>query len=174
MTEETNFRIEPLPGGGFAVRSDSNRFGKQDIVFEDFDRSGCLRYIESRQDTPEPSFYIIKDLSSWVREDAVSSEVNRFDGLEEAIAHFKASPAVPDRSIPAGMTTLTLGASIEGRDMDILHVRGGHNHLVKDFMRFSRFNTNHRFLGALRQIHRELGFADLTAATVQGYEFSDR
>ena len=47
---EYNFRIRELSAGRFAVVSDSERFGADQVVFESFRRGECVDYVTQRRD----------------------------------------------------------------------------------------------------------------------------
>lgn len=46
---EYNFRIRELGAGRFAVVSDSERFGADQVVFESFRRCECVDYVTQRR-----------------------------------------------------------------------------------------------------------------------------
>lgn len=64
---EYNFRIRELGAGRFAVVSDSERFGADQVVFESFRRGECVDYVTQRRDPGKWNYYVIEDLSSWIR-----------------------------------------------------------------------------------------------------------
>ena len=64
---EYNFRIRELGVGRFAVVSDSERFGADQVVFESFRRGECVDYVTQRRDPGKWNYYVIEDLSSWIR-----------------------------------------------------------------------------------------------------------
>ena len=59
---EYNFRIRELGAGRFAVVSDSERFGADQVVFESFRRGECVDYVTQRRDPGKWNYYVIEDL----------------------------------------------------------------------------------------------------------------
>lgn len=56
-----------MGAGRFAVVSDSERFGADQVVFESFRRGECVDYVTQRRDPGKWNYYVIEDLSSWIR-----------------------------------------------------------------------------------------------------------
>ena len=171
---ETNFKIQSLPNnGGFVVRSDSERFGNNEIVFQGISYDECLNYIAERIDNITPHYYVIKDLASW-RSDVWEhgkkpqrSEVERFDTVEEAIAKFneykgmdylKENITNPDNNNP--MRRLVLGVSyspVKMSEMDLLHTEADKTLLLSDAIGerengYEVFMTNSLFIRDLNKI----------------------
>lgn len=170
---ETNFKIQPVDNGGFVVRSDSERFGNNEIVFQGISYDECLGYIAERTDNITPHYYVIKDLASW-RHDVWEqgnaperSAVERFDTVEEAIAKFneykgmdylKESVINPDNNEP--MRRLALGVSYEPvqmAELDLLHTEADKTLLLSDAIGerengYERFMTNDKFIRDLNKI----------------------
>lgn len=94
---ESNFKIQSLENGQeFVVRSDSERFGENEIVYQSTNYEDCLNYIDERIDNIKPSYYVIKDLASW-RSDVwenppEQSTIERFDNVDEAINVYQNLP----------------------------------------------------------------------------------
>lgn len=170
---ETNFKIQPVDNGGFVVRSDSERFGNNEIVYEGISYDECLDYIAERTDNITPHYYVIKDLASWrhdVWEQGKAPErsaVERFDTVEEAIAKFneykgmdylKESVINPDNNKP--MRRLALGVSYEPvqmAELDLLHTEADKTLLLSDAIGerengYERFMTNDKFIKDLNKI----------------------
>lgn len=170
---ETNFKIQPVDNGGFVVRSDSERFGNNEIVFQGISYDECLGYIAERTDNITPHYYVIKDLASWrhdVWEQGKAPErsaVERFDTVEEAIAKFneykgmdylKESVINPDNNEP--MRRLALGVSYEPvqmAELDLLHTEADKTLLLSDAIGerengYERFMTNDKFIRDLNKI----------------------
>lgn len=60
-TQESNFKIKKTTNGTYLVRSDSERFGKDEITYESTKRLDCLNYIAQRRPEQQLRFYIIPD-----------------------------------------------------------------------------------------------------------------
>lgn len=170
---ETNFKIQPVENGGFVVRSDSERFGNNEIVFQGISYDECLNYIAERTDNITPHYYVIKDLASWrsdVWEQGQAPErsaVERFDTVEEAIAKFneykgmdylKENIINPDNNEP--MRRLALGVSynpVQMAEMDLLHTEADKTLLLSDAIGerengYESFVTNSKFIQDLNKI----------------------
>ena len=65
FTEE-NFVIGKSMSENYIVLSDSERFGKQAIVYENPDRNKCIDYIEDRKPAKKPSYYVIDNLKDFM------------------------------------------------------------------------------------------------------------
>lgn len=169
---ESNFKIQPTKdGNGFIVRSDSERFGENAVVFQGLNYQECLQYISDRSDNIEPSYYVIKDLASW-RSDVWEappqmSAVERFSTVDEAIARFNEYRAmdylkqeVVDPQTKEPMRRLALGVSYnphEMAEMDLLQVQGDKTLLISDAISerengYERFMTNKNFIRDLNKI----------------------
>lgn len=168
---ESNFKIQPLENG-CVVRSDSERFGNNEIVFQGISYDECLNYISERVDNITPAYYVIKDLVSWrsdVREQygLENSAIERFESLEAAINKFneykvmdylKQEVLNPDTKKPA--RRLVLGVSYnphQPAEMDLLHTESNKTLLISDIVGerefgYERFMTNDKFIRDLRVI----------------------
>ena len=171
---ESNFKIQPVKNG-FLVRSDSKRFGKNEIVFMGISYDECLQYIDDRIDNIEPSYYVIKDLASWrndVWEKAPEkSKVERFATVEEAIEQFIRYQAmdylkekIVDPYTKEPMRRLALGVSYTPHkmaEMDLLHVESGKVLLISDALAerengYEGFMTNSKFVRDLNKIAADI------------------
>lgn len=167
---ESNFKIQPVENG-FLVRSDSRRFGKNEIVFQGISYAECLQYIDDRINNIEPSYYVIKDLASWrndVWEKAPEkSKVERFATVEETIEQFNKylvmdylKEEVIDSYTKEPMRRLALGVSYTPHkmaEMDLLHVESGKVLLISDAVAereygYESFMTNSKFIRDLNKI----------------------
>lgn len=167
---ESNFKIQPVENG-FLVRSDSERFGKNEIVFQGISYDECLQYIDSRVENIEPSYYVIKDLASWrndVWEKAPEkSKVERFTTVEEAIEKFNEylvmdylKEEIVDPYTKEPMRRLALGVSYTPHkmaEMDLLHVESDKVLLISDAVAerengYEGFMTNSKFIRDLNKI----------------------
>ena len=169
---ESNFKIQPLENG-CVVRSDSERFGNNEIVFQGISYDECLNYISERVDNYKPSYYVIKDLASWrgdVRELyglERSSNIERFDSVDDAIDKFNEYKAmdylkqeVLDPQTNKPMRRLALGVSYNpnySAEMDLLHTESNKTLLISDIVGerefgYERFMTNDKFIRDLNVI----------------------
>lgn len=193
---EKNFKIQPL-GNGFVVRSDSERFGENEIVFQGINYKECLKYVGEREEPIEPSYYVIKDISSWrsdIREiyHLERSDIERFPSVEEAIAVFnrykemdylKQNVTEPGTEQP--MRRLVLGMSYEPhqpRELDLLHTEGAKTLLISDIVGerengYERFMTNEKVIRDLNAITKAIAideysyYRDLTLAELAERKF---
>lgn len=173
LFNETNFKIQSVDNGGFVVRSDSERFDNNEIVYQGISYDECLNYIAERTDNITPHYYVIKDLASWrsdVWEQGQAPErsaVERFDTVEEAIAKFneykgmdylKENIINPDNNEP--MRRLALGVSynpVQMAEMDLLHTEADKTLLLSDAIGgrengYESFMTNSKFIQDLNKI----------------------
>lgn len=172
LYNETNFKIQPLENG-FVVRSDSERFGKNEIVYEGINYNECLDYISARIDNIQPAYYVIRDLASWradVRELyglERSSNIERFESVVAAIGKFNLyknmdylNQEVLDPQTNEPMRRLALGVSYNPHfpaEMDLLHTEGNKTLLISDIVGerefgYERFMTNDKFIRDLSVI----------------------
>lgn len=177
---EKNFKIQPIENGqSFFVRSDSERFGNNEIVFQGTSYDACLKYIDERVDNIEPSYYVIKDLASW-RSDVWDnpperSVIERFDTVEQAIEKFneyrgmdylKQDVVEPYTNKP--MRRLALGVSYaptEMAEMDLLHVESNKTLLISDAVAtrdscYEKFMVNSNFIRDLNKITEDIHIDD--------------
>lgn len=182
-TQESNFQIEKTSNNTYVVRSDSERFGKNEITYESPNREDCLEYIAQRRPERQFRFYIIPDLMSWSMPAYFDEQtpIEKYDSLQEAVARFQElypqsyNAEVTDRnSVGLTYARLTLGMewSEKGKlpgAIDLIHVRKGQgdhathdNDVMKDlcddFTRVESFNTDRRLLAMLRQLEHEISF----------------
>lgn len=166
---ESNFKIQVLDNS-FVVRSDSERFGKNEIVFQGISYAECLGYITERVEDLPCNYYVIKDLASWRsdlwEEPPERSLVERFDTVEAAIVKFieykrmdylKQDIINPDNNMP--MRRLALGVShpVRMMEMDLLHTEGEKTLLISDIVGerqdgFEGFMVNSNFIRDLNKI----------------------
>lgn len=166
---ESNFKIQVLDNS-YVVRSDSERFGNNEIVFQGISYAECLGYIAERVENIQCNYYVIKDLASWRSdlwaEPPERSLVERFNTVEAAIAKFmeykrmdylKQNIINPDNNMP--MRRLALGVSDPAciREMDLLHTEGGKTLLISDIVGerqngFDGFMVNNNFIRDLNKI----------------------
>lgn len=168
---EKNFIIQTLENG-FVVRSDSDRFGMNEIVFQGINYKECLNYISKRIENRKPTYYVIKDLSSWrsdIRElyKLENSDIERFDMLDEAIHKFNEykrqdylKQEIVDPETGKPMRRLALGVSCIG-EMDLLHTEGEKTLLISDIVAerkngYETFMTNEKFIRDLNRIVKEI------------------
>lgn len=166
---ETNFRIEEVEQSNYLVYSDSERFGKNAIVFQGINYNECLDYIVKNGDIPKPSYYIIKDLKTWATPGEERSKLERFSSVEEAIQKYQEYRKLPYNEEVSfnwenePFARLTMGASIGPRsEIDIIHVYNGSDDLVSDFTRIDVFKTNKYFIEDLNKINKEIGLDNIT------------
>lgn len=172
---ESNFKIQSLDNG-FVVRSDSERFGNNEIVFQGITYDECLNYISERVDNITPAYYVIKDLASWrvdIRDQygLENSAIERFEFLEAAINKFneykvmdylKQEVLNPDTKKPA--RRLVLGVSYnphQPAEMDLLHTESSKTLLISDIVSerengYERFMTNDKFIRDLNVITKKV------------------
>ena len=139
-TVERHFLIQKT-NNTYLVRSDSDRFGKNEITYQSGNREDCLNYIAQRRPERQIRFYIIPDLMSWSQPDYFQQRtpIEKYDSLQEAVARFQElfpqeyNAEVTDRN-SAGLTyaRLTLGMewTEQGKHpgaVDLIHVRKGQN-----------------------------------------------
>lgn len=173
--KESNFKIQTCENG-FLVRSDSARFGNNEIVYQGISYEECLGYIGERVDNIEPTYYVIKDLASWrgdVRQRYFleKSEIERFETVEGAIKKFNEYKEMdylkqivinPDSGSPA--RRLVFGVSYaphEMAELDLLHTENDKTLLISDIVEerengYERFMTNSNFIRDLNKIANEI------------------
>ena len=175
-TQESNFRIEKTHNNTYAVRSDSERFGKNEITYESPNREDCLNYIAQRRPERQIRFYVIPDLMTWATNAHPQTPIEKYDSLQEAVARFQELFAQPYNAeatdlnsvgLPYARLTLGMEWSENGKRpgaIDLIHVRKEQrrNSVVKDlcddFTRVESFNTDRRLMAMLRQLEHEIGF----------------
>lgn len=166
---EKNFKIQVLDNS-FVVRSDSDRFGTNEIVFQGISYAECLDYIEERTGNIPCTYYVIKDLASWRRDvwdvPPERSLVERFDTVDAAIQKFneykgmdylKQEVINPDNSLP--MRRLVLGVShpTHMAELDLLHTESSKTLLISDIVGerkdgFAGFMVSNNFIRDLNKI----------------------
>ncbi|MDE7194931.1 MAG: SpoVG family protein, partial [Oscillospiraceae bacterium] len=169
---ETNFKIQPTDNNTYVVKSDSKRFGNDEIVFESATRDECVAYVSQRKPPLDWKPYVIEDLRSWADPSAVPkrSEIEYFDTIEGALKRFNELRNMPYNAEKAlntqtgqPMARLTLGMSTSSLAVDILHVRDNKNYLVQDFTSMPEMNTDRNFLDTLAKVTAEVGFERIIA-----------
>lgn len=174
--KQFNFKIQQLSENNFLVRSDSRKYGKNEIVFQGITYNECLDYIDKNTENNPLSYYVIKDLASW-RSDVwqenipEKSEVERFDTVEEAIIKFNEYLSMdylnstiinPDNN--SQMRRLALGVSFHPYgvgEYDLLHTEGKKVLLISDAVGereygYEKFMTNINFINDLNKIVNEI------------------
>ncbi|MDE7423781.1 MAG: pentapeptide repeat-containing protein [Lachnospiraceae bacterium] len=127
---EENFKIDRVGiDGHYAVFSDSERFGKQAIVYENTDRNKCVDYIEQRQPAKEPTYYVIENLHDFAQglnQNIIYSKFEtclqlyqEYSALEECQAQYNKICGI-QKDISDGKTTVVLGVTTGGNDQDII------------------------------------------------------
>lgn len=155
---EYNFRIRELGAGRFAVVSDSERFGADQVVFESFRRGECVDYVTQRRDPGKWNYYVIEDLSSWIRGSENPNPLERFDRFDQAKQRFCELRDRQENDDITDKPHLTMGVGwVGGLDLDVLHVRHGKNVLCDDFTRSSFTNTNCVALAMIEKTVKEIG-----------------
>lgn len=163
MTEK-NPRIEKT-SNSYVVKSDSERFGNDEITFESKSYKECLDYIANHSEITEPKYYVIKDLS-----ENIPDNIKYFDSCEEAIAEFnnlskqdymnevKLKPWDDEPYV-----RLTLGVSKDDMwDMDLVHSTSKDNiYLISDALEprdggFKDVMVNKHFIKDLNKITKNL------------------
>lgn len=177
--EEKNFKIQPIKDvtdiiSGYLVRSDSKRFGQNQIVFQGSTFDECLKYISDKEEPKNPSYYVIKDLASWSsfmeypNGFPEKSPIERFDSVDDAIAKFneykgmdylKEEVMNPQTGEPA--RRLTLGVSLGGGELDLLHTENDKTLILSDILGerengYEGFLTNNKFVGELNKITQNI------------------
>ena len=124
--QETHFRIRQTGENRFAVLSDSERFGADQVVFESFRRGECVDYVTQRRDPGKWNYYVIEDLSSWIRGSENPSPLERFDRFDQAKQRFCELRDQQENDDITDKPHLTMGVGwVGGFDLDVLHVRHG-------------------------------------------------
>ena len=175
--KETNFRIEPTNNNTFIVRSDSERFGNDEIVYEHHNRNKCVDYISDRRmPTKYVGAYIIPDMKTWTIRDSNSqmTPVEHYKSLDEAILranHLLAENDYSDNTINPNSnmpyTRLVIGVEDFGQKcpVDVIHLVAGNKHLVDDCLRRMDISTDQSFLDAIEKISRGIGGVDYVAVS---------
>lgn len=158
---ESNFRIAATEHGTHLVHSDSERFGKDAIVYESHDRMDCVDYITQRRPDSRWQVYVISDLATWARNDNEQAKIEYFDMPHDAITRFEQLLGNSENALCDDMAHLTMGISREDgmSAVDVLHVRDGKNCLIDDFTRASAVNTSRNALNILSEIADRVGFS---------------
>jgi len=158
--KESNFNIEKVNCGNFVVRSDSERFGVQAIVYESYSRMECVEYIARSSKQETPSYYIIEDLNTWANNSPVRSKIERFNTINEAISKFneyRESEARRSKLILNHAKKIVLGVAIGMCEIDVIHATNDTNFIISDFIGISRVNTNKQFLSDMTTFHNNVG-----------------
>lgn len=165
---ERDFHIEPTDNQTYAVYATSERFGADEIVYEDADRNACLDYIAQRRGETHWEYYLIADLRTWVSGNEPSTPIERYSNFAELKARYdelrgmdynaETSERNPSTDNPYARLTIGISSVESPSEIDVLHVRNGENCLVDDFTRVARVNTDSAALEAIATIQREIGF----------------
>lgn len=132
---EENFKIDRVGiDGHYAVFSDSERFGKQAIVYENTDRNKCVYYIEQRQPAMKPTYYVIENLHNFAQGLNQNIVYGTFEECLQLYQEYTALEECQDQynkmcgiqeDISAAKTTVVLGVTTDKNDQDIiLNVKG--------------------------------------------------
>lgn len=133
---EENFKIGRVGiNGHYAVFSDSERFGKQAIVYENTDRNKCVDYIEQRQPAMKPTYYVIENLHDFAQ--GINQNIvygtfeeclqlyQQYSALEECQEKYNKMCGIQE-DISATKTTVVLGVKTGKNDQDIILNMKGH------------------------------------------------
>ena len=114
-----------MGAGRFAVVSDSERFGADQVVFESFRRGECVDYVTQRRDPGKWNYYVIEDLSSWIRGSENPSPLERFDRFDQAKQRFCELRDRQENDDITDKPHLTMGVGwVGGFDLDELRRAG--------------------------------------------------
>lgn len=175
---EHDFSIEQTENKTFVVKSTSERFGENAVVFESAKRDDCMKYIYDRQPSEEKDWkiYIIPDLKTWSYNEMNKTGIEYFStfaGAKKRFNELRAEPCKMDRD--KEFAHLTMGIAHNGKkgDLDILHVRGGENYLVDDFTRKESVNTDMGAMSIIKSAAEEIGFDRVRVFPEKGNGFKD-
>lgn len=149
--QEHNFKIEKTMSGSFIVRSDSERFGKDAIVYENPDRNKCIDYIEERKPAKKPVYYVIDNLKDFM--DGKSQNIFR-GTLEECLEKYSSYVLKYDDTYKNHVTS-TLGVTtgdIVKIDTDLIRCIDGVSYIATDIVRNHEHNSNKYVLNDLNAI----------------------
>ena len=150
-SQEHNFKIEKTMSGSFIVRSDSERFGKEAIVYENPDRNKCIDYIEERKPAKKPVYYVIDNLKDFM--DGKSQNIFR-GTLEECLEKYS-SYVLKYNDKYKNHVTSTLGVTtgdIVKIDTDLIRCINGISYIATDIVRNQEHNSNKYVLNDLNAI----------------------
>lgn len=154
-----NYHIEPTESNTFVVRCDSERFGKNAIVYESYSRDACVEYVSQNNAPREWKYYIIPDLKTWASNTPERTPIEYYDTLNEALERFQQlRPQAYNAETGGSYAHLTFGMESAKAAADLLHVRENQNYLVDDFTRLPELNTDKTVLSALSETARTIGF----------------
>ncbi len=110
--------------------------------------------------------YIIPDLRTWAfpKEYEQQTKIEHYNTFEEAKRRFdelRHKPYIFENAVGSDgqpSARLTLGIEKGTAAFDILHVRGGENVLVTDFIRDKEFSADESLLAVIRKTVAEIGF----------------
>lgn len=135
---EKNFQIEKIKENSYIVRSDSERFGENEIVFQDISYSKCLDYI-ARFVQPKITYYVIDNFPCFCRWTMTEEQkekrknekidISYIDNIEDALALFQKlldekdfSDVVVNKDTGMSVPEIALGVCSEGIDLcDVLY-----------------------------------------------------
>lgn len=150
-SQEHNFKIEKTMSGSFIVRSDSERFGKEAIVYENPDRNKCIDYIEERKPAKKPVYYVIDNLKDFI--DGKSQNILR-GTLEECLEKYS-SYVLKYNDKYKNHVTSTLGVTtgdIVKINTDLIRCIDGVSYIATDIVRNHEHNSNKYILNDLNAI----------------------
>lgn len=113
--------------------------------------------VTAEQDNDKVSYYVIEDLSTWAENSPEKSRLERFDSLPEAIAKFSEYRG-KDMGDKLDMARASLGVSVNGIELDVIHVRNHENCLSLDFTHSKPIEENSQFRNDLQVLYNEVGF----------------
>ena len=159
---ETNFRIEPTNNNTFLVHSDSERFGKDAIVYESHDRDDCVDYISVRRPPmKDVGAYIIPDIKSMVDSNIPSEPIEHYKTVDEAIQRFNELYSArdysddttnPNSGLPYARLVIGIEDAEQQRPVDVIHIMQDNKVLIDDFTRRYDINTDRACLDAIEQV----------------------
>ncbi len=124
---------------------------------EQLEQIHYARELQKHLNRDKVSYYVIEDLSTWADGSPEKSRLERFDSLSEAIARFSEYRGKDAEDKP-DMARTTLGVSVNGIELDVIHVRNQENCLSLDFTHSKPIEENSQFRNDLQVLYNEVGF----------------
>lgn len=169
--QETNFRIEPTSNNTYLVYSDSERFGKDAIVFESWNRDDCVDYVSKRRPPlNDVCAYIVPDLKPMVTREAPVEPIEYYDTVDEAIQRYseiqinkgtqflrECDEINPNSNLPYTRLVIGICNNEHTNPVDVITVQGNKNTLIDDFTRRADINTDRACIDAIKHICEEIG-----------------
>ncbi len=124
---------------------------------EQLEQIHYARELQKHLNRDKVSYYVIEDLSTWADGSPEKSRLERFDSLPEAIARFSEYRGKDAEDKP-DMARTTLGVSVNGIELDVIHVRNQENCLSLDFTHSKSIEENSQFRNDLQVLYNEVGF----------------